>query len=52
MKKHIHPVVLLKNDLCKGQQTCRDMECKYLLHLALWLQGRRGCVEDAGLPVC
>lgn len=35
MKKHIHPVVQLKTDLCQGRQTHRDIVYKYILHLAL-----------------
>lgn len=35
MKKYIHPAVQQKTDLYQGQQTQRDMSCKYILYLAL-----------------
>lgn len=35
MKKHIHPAVQQKTDLCQGQQTQSDMSGKYILYLAL-----------------
>jgi len=44
MKKQIHPVVQLKTDLCQGQQTHGDTECKYVLHLVL-------CGFEAGVNV-